>query len=605
MSNFDASSFLNHLPHQPGIYQMLNHSGEVIYVGKARDLKKRVSSYFQRQLETKTQTMMLQVENIETTITANENDALLLEANLIKQLRPKYNVLLRDDKSYPYLYLSVQQKYPRLDFYRGSRKGPGRYFGPYPSAGSVRENLALVQKLFKLRQCSDTFFRNRTRPCLQYQIKRCTGPCVGYVSEKDYCTQVNDAILFLEGKNEEVIKELTDRMDLASKSLNYEKAAHLRDQIRRLRVLQKVQVISSEAGDVDVIGIAQQAGKTCFAILFIRAGRVLGSKSYFPNTPPNILIHEALEEFLPQYYLSPLRGDNLPQRIAIAENLTDRHWIENALSIHLGQKIQVSLSQRAPYRQWQCMARINAEQALSQQLAQKDSAAQKLKSLQQALKIPNNIERVECFDISHTMGEATVASCVVFGIEGAIRSNYRRFNIKNIVPGDDYAAMHQALLRRYKRLKESGDDCPDLLLIDGGRGQLKKAVEVLEELQISGICLVSIAKGEGRKPGLEKLYKWGETDPIIIAADNMALHAIQQIRDEAHRFAISSHRQQRAKARMTSPLQRLVGIGPKRCQALLKYFGGIQAVKKASIEEIARVPGISEKVAKMIFEALQ
>lgn len=583
---------------------MLDSQGKIIYVGKARNLKKRITSYFQRKLDGKTQLMMGQATDIQSTITNNENEALLLEANLIKQYRPRYNILLRDDKSYPYLYLSTQQKFPRLDFYRGAKSKPGRYFGPYPSAGSVRENLALIQKLFKLRQCNDTFFKNRTRPCLQYQIKRCTAPCVSYVDEENYRKQVDDAILFLEGKNDRVIDTLELRMDSAAKKLEYEEAAYYRDQIVQLRRLQKQQFMTADKGNIDVIGISESMGRIGFSVLFMRGGRVIGSKGFFPSIPKGADIKSALAAFIPQYYLNPMRNDDIPERIILAEPLEERQWVQNALREKLKSKLVISDRKLPQYKQWQTMAMLNAKHLLAQHLAQKNTVAQQLAALQVALKFPNPIQRIECFDISHTMGEATVASCVVFGEEGSLKKDYRRFNIKNIKPGDDYAALHQALSRRYTRLKAGEGVLPDLLMIDGGIGQLKQAADVLEELQVSGVILLGIAKGPGRKPGLEKLFIWGRKVALQLSPDDSALHLIQFIRDEAHRFAITAHRAKRAKRRMESPLQRIEGVGARRRQQLLRHFGGWQELQKASVAELMKVAGISESLAKRIYDSL-
>ncbi len=600
----DPKTYLKGLSTKPGVYCMLNTDGQVIYVGKARNLHKRLTSYFRRQLDTKTQSLMQQVALIETTITNTENEALLLEANLIKEYHPRYNVLLRDDKSYPYLYLAIYQKFPRLDFYRGAKKAPGRYFGPFPNAGSVRENLALIQKLFKLRQCNDIFFKNRTRPCLQYQIKRCTAPCVGYVNENDYRQQVDEAILFLEGKNNEVVDKLSRRMEIASEKLDYEDAGYYRDQIVRLRRLQKQQFMMRDNGNIDVIGVSESMGYVGFVVIFIRAGRVIGSKPFFPNMPRDTNKQDALTAFVSQYYLSPLHHDDLPERIVLSEILEDRLWIQNALSDVLQHKFTISDTKRAPYKQWQHMAAVNASEALTQHLAMKNTWASKLEAVQIALHLPNIAGRIECFDVSHTQGEATVASCVVFGTEGAIKQDYRRFNITGVTPGDDYGALRQALSRRYTRLKEGGGTLPDLLIIDGGIGQLKQAADVLEELQVSGVMLMGVAKGPARKPGQEKIYLWGRKVEIHLPSDSMALHLIQFIRDEAHRFAIVAHRAKRAKRRLESPLESIEGIGPKRRQDLLKYFGGLQELKKASIDEIAKVPGISQKLAEAIHQAL-
>lgn len=589
----------------PGVYQMRDAQEKVIYVGKARNLQKRVSSYFCRQLDTKNQIMMTQVHIIQTTITRNENEALLLEASFIKQFRPRYNVLLRDDKSYPYLYLSTHQKFPRLDFYRGSKKAPGRYFGPYPNVGSVRYNMALIQNLFKLRQCSESFFRNRARPCLQYQIKRCTAPCVGYVSEKTYRCQVDDTILFFEGKNERVIKKLTKQMEVTSANLAFEEAAHYRDQIRQLRRLQRQQVITGGKGNIDVIGVAQANGAISFAILMIRSGRVIGHKPFISNTPVEPPpAQTALAEFIPQYYLSSLRNADIPDRIVTSEFLDHRLWIQQALSASLNRKLTITANyKRAPYTQWQEIAVLNAAQALSQYLAQKNTFASKFKALQEKLTLSNPILRIECFDISHSLGEATVASCVVFGEEGPIKRDYRRFNIHGIKPGDDYGALRQALMRRYTRLKEGEGLLPDFLLIDGGIGQLRQAAEVFEKLELSNIILAAIAKGSARKVGLEKLFILERLEKIRLLAGNIAFHLMQQVRDEAHRFAIIAHRNARAKRRLESSLQQIKGVGCKRSKKLLNHFGGLQELQKANIEEIALVPGVRKTLAKLVYNA--
>ena len=593
------------LSSKPGVYQFLNARGTILYVGKARNLKKRVSSYFRSRLDSpKTKVLMSQVVDLQVTITGSENEALLLESNLIKQYKPRYNVLLRDDKSYPYLMLTTEHDFPRLDFHRGAKPPKNRYFGPYPNAGAVRDNLALIQKLFKLRQCSDTFFRNRSRPCLQYFIERCTAPCVGYVNKENYHEQVEHAILFLEGKNSKIIKDLTKRMEKASEQLEYEQAAQCRNQIARLRQLQTKQYITGDKGDIDIIGVAEKMGDVAISMLFIRSGRLIGHKAFFPNIPMNMDVKTALSEFIPQYYLSPLRGEAIVERIVLSEPIADRVWIQQALQEKLGKKLIISDRKLEQYRRWQSLAQSNAKFALAQHLAEKGSVALKLESLQSSLRLPNPTQKIECFDISHTMGEATVASCVVFGQEGPLKKEYRRFNIKGIKAGDDYAAMHQVLLRRYTRLKSGDGELPDLIMIDGGLGQLRQAAEVLEELQISGIVLLGIAKGPSRKPGLERLIIWGRKNKIQLKPDNVALHLIQYIRDEAHRFAISAHRAKRAKARKESVLESVEGIGAKRRRDLLRYFGGLQELRKASVVDIAQVSGISEGLAERIYNAL-
>ncbi|OGO91891.1 MAG: excinuclease ABC subunit C [Coxiella sp. RIFCSPHIGHO2_12_FULL_42_15] len=602
---FNPLFFIKNLSTQPGVYQMQNATGETIYVGKARNLQKRVASYFSRQLDTKTQVMVAKVANIEVIVTASENEALLLESNLIKSLKPRYNILLRDDKSYPYLYLSTSHSFPRLDFYRGAKQAEGEYFGPYPSAGSVRENLALIQKLFKLRQCRDSFFNHRTRPCLQYQIKRCTAPCVGLVTEKEYQKQVQHAIDFLHGKNNKIIEDLTAQMDLASEKLDYEMAAHFRDQIIQLRRLQQSQAVMGDNGNIDVIGVFQQVGKAAISVLQIRGGRLLGKRAYFPIMPPDTRDEEIIAAFIPQYYLNKIRAEDLPQSIVVSHALQDRLWIQQALQAQWQNEMTLSDRKLAKYRQWQKMAIMNATQALKQHLSEKSQVAAKLEALQHILQLPNPISRIECFDISHTQGEAAVASCVVFTEQGEVKKEYRKYNMKEITSGDDYAAMRQALLRRYTRVKSTqGSVLPDLLIIDGGKGQLAIAAEVLEELQVSGVWLLGVAKGPARKPGLETLWLFGKTEPVHLSADHLALHLIQLIRDEAHRFAITAHRAKRGKARQHSILEEIEGIGVVRRRRLLQHFGGLQELKKASAADIARVPGISDALAQQIFDAL-
>lgn len=584
---------------------MLNANGVVLYVGKARDLRQRLSSYFRSPLDSiKTEKLMSLVTDFQVTYTDSENEALLLEANLIKELKPRYNVLLRDDKSYPYLFLSTYNTFPRLDFHRGAKKEKGRYFGPYPNAGSVRENLALIQKLFKLRQCDDVFFANRTRPCLQYQINRCTAPCVGKCSQEEYAHQVENAILFLEGKSSKIVKNLQAEMDAASQNLHYEEAARIRDVLIRMRRLTTTQYITGDQGDVDIIGAAQKMGQIAMSILFIRGGRLIGHRAFFPTTPPDISLSEALAEFIPQYYLSPLRGEKAVQRIITSEKLVDREWIQSALQTQLASKMLISDRHGEKFRQWQTLSRKNAELALEQHLSEKNTIALKLEALQKALKLPNPIQRIECFDVSHTQGESPVASCVVFGERGPIKKDYRRFNIENIIAGDDYAAMRQVILRRYSRLKKEEAALPDLLMIDGGLGQLKKTIEALEEIQVSGVSILAVSKGVTRKPGLETLHLHGASEPLQLNPTDAALHLIQFIRDEAHRFAITAHRGKRQKKRLSSPLEMIDGIGLKRRQEILRHFGGLQELKKAGVNDIAKIPGISEKLARKIYDKL-
>lgn len=598
------NSIVKNLPTQPGVYQMINAEGKVIYVGKARNLKRRVSSYFRlRPNDVKTAVMMSQVLDIRIVLTASENEALLLEANLIKQERPRYNILYRDDKSYPYLFLSVGADFPRLDFHRGAKRLAGRYFGPYPSAGAVRENLALIQKIFKIRQCSDNFFQHRSRPCLQYQIQRCTAPCVNYVTKEVYAEQVEHVLLFFAGKNEEIIADLMQKMERAADALEYEKAAAYRDEIGLLRKIQEQQSMVSDSGNVDILGAATQLGQIAIVVMFVRNGHLLGNKAFFPQMPLSTDLAEALAAFIPQYYFNPIHREERIERIVVSRPLLDKDWIENALNEALNRKITITDRKLPAYKQWQKMADTNASFALSQHLAKHNKISAQLEALQKALELANPIQRMECFDISHTSGQATVASCVVFNDQGPLNSDYRRFNIKDITPGDDYAALRQALTRHYTALKAEEKALPDLLIIDGGLGQLKQAVEVLEELQVSGVYLMAVSKGVSRKPGLEQLWIAGQEDSLRFPADSPALHAIQMIRDEAHRFAITAHRKKRAKQMTVSSLEAIEGIGPKRRRDLLRHFGGLQGVRHASVADLMRVEGISEELAQRVFDS--
>ncbi|MCH9644137.1 MAG: excinuclease ABC subunit UvrC [Gammaproteobacteria bacterium] len=594
-----------HTPHQPGVYQMFNKNGKIIYVGKAKNLKKRLTSYFRKNLlSQKTQVLMSQVVDIKVIITENENEALLLEANLIKQYKPRYNVLLRDDKSYPYLYLSTEKKFPRLDLHRGARKAKGRYFGPYPSARSVRENLALIQKLFNLRQCKDSFFANRSRPCLQYQIKRCTAPCVSYVSEKEYQCQVEHAVLFLEGKNNTIIDELQQQMDQASTDRRYEKAALCRDKIAQLRYIQTQQTVTGDAGNIDVISVVGQQQHYAVAILYIRSGRMLGNKVFFPKVPGNSLPSEVLTSFLTQYYLNPLHQQDRLNKIIVSQKIIDKSWLTGVLQQSFGKRFRIIDRSGELYKNWCHMAESNAQHALTQRVADKKTVAHKLQALQLLLGMEDSIKRIECFDVSHTQGDATVASCVVYGENGALNKEYRRYSIKDVAAGDDYAAMQQVLMRRYLKLKKQDAVLPDVIIIDGGKGQLHQAENVMEELQLTDITLMSVAKGVARKPGLEKIWLQAKVHPLQIPADSLVLHLIQFIRDESHRFAITSHRKKRAKNVLASPLEGIAGVGAKRRSALLRYFGGQQELLKAGVSEIAKVPGISRALAQQIYDSL-
>lgn len=597
---FDAASFLRTLTPKPGVYRMLDDTNTVLYVGKAANLKKRVSSYFRKSgLAPKTAALMAQVCNVEVTVTHTEGEALILENHLIKELHPRYNVLLRDDKSYPYIYLSVGETFPRLAFHRGSRRAKGRYFGPYPSAGAVRDTLSLLQKLFRVRQCEDSFFRNRSRPCLQYQIQRCTGPCVDLIDPESYGRDVHHAELFLEGKSGEVIDDLVQRMEQASSALEFELAARYRDQIASLRRVQERQYVSAEGGDLDVVGCVVEGGNACVQVFYVRGGLNLGNKSFFPRIPEGSSPGEVLAAFLPQYYLDK----DVPQEILLSHAVDGADLLADVLAQSARRRVTLRHSVRGERARWLTMAVQNAEAALKARLQSRMGIQQRLESLQDALGLDQVPARLECFDISHTMGEATVASCVVFDKDGPVKSDYRRFNIEGIQPGDDYAAMRQALERRYTRLKQGEGKLPDVLLIDGGRGQLRQAYEVLEELQVEGVNVLGVAKGVTRKAGMETLFLSGQRGPTILPEDSSALHLIQQVRDEAHRFAITGHRQRRSRARSTSVLEGIPGMGPKRRQRLLKQFGGLREVARAGVEDLATVQGISRQLAQKIYDA--
>jgi len=590
---------LKQLPSRPGVYRMLDGGGAVLYVGKAKDLKRRVASYFNRPLDRRLQVMVSQLADVEVTVTNTEGEALLLENNLIKSLRPRFNVMLRDDKSYPYIYLSTGDPFPRLAFYRGSTKGSGRYFGPYPSAWAVRETLQVLQKLFPLRQCEDSFYRNRARPCLQYQIRRCSGPCVGLVSEADYAEHVRHTIKFLEGRADEVITELARRMEEAAESLDFERAAAVRDQIATLRRIQERQYVSTGGGDLDIVAAAQEGGLNCVQVFFVRGGRNLGNKIFFPQAPAGTDEGGLLSAFLAQFY-----GDKeIPPTVIVSGLLEDRDLLELAFSQQAGRRVCIQVRVRGDRARWLEMARGNAALALKSRLASQAGYAQRLEALRDALELEELPQRIECFDVSHTGGERAVASCVVFDGEGPRNSDYRRFNIEGVAAGDDYAAMRQALTRRYRRIKQGEYPYPDLLFIDGGRGQLGAVQEALQELAISGVTLVGVSKGRHRKAGEEQLWLSGRNTAAILPSDSLAMHLIQQIRDEAHRFAITGHRQRRAKARRTSTLEGIPGIGPKRRQSLLRQFGGIQGLARAGVEDIARVGGISRQLAQHIYDA--
>lgn len=597
----NPEQLLKNLSTHPGVYRMLDKQGEVLYVGKAHNLKARVSSYFRtEQLAPRIQAMVNQVRDIQVTVTRTESEALLLESNLIKQLKPRYNVYLRDDKSYPYIYVSTDDPFPRLAFDRGKRQGKGRYFGPYPSAAAVRETLGQLQKLFQVRQCEDSFYRNRSRPCLQYQIKRCTAPCVNLVSEEEYRRDVENVIQFLEGRNDAVIQSLVGRMDAAAANLDYESAARYRDRIQYLRRVYDKQYISGEQGDIDIIACAVEGGVGCVQVFYIRNGRNLGNKAFFPKMPEDAASRDVLQGFITQYYLQ----HDIARELLISEPIEDQALVEQMLGEQAGRKVGISSRLRGERARWVKMALANAETTLAARLASRQGMQARLEDLQTLLQLDTSPERMECFDISHTQGEATVASCVVFDTNGPVKSDYRRFNIRDIQPGDDYAAMRQALERRYTRLKKGEGKLPDILFIDGGKGQVGEALSVLEELQVEGVTVVGVAKGPDRIAGQERLIVPQLDKTLQTESDRPGLHLIQTIRDEAHRFAISGHRAQRKKARNRSPLEDIPGLGPKRRQQLLKNFGGLQGLKKAGVEELAGISGIGKHLAEQIYATL-
>jgi excinuclease ABC subunit C len=595
---FDSASYLKNVTSKPGVYRMLDEKEQVIYVGKAKNLKNRLSSYFrQTGLSPKTRVMVSRINDIDITITHTEGEALLLESNLIKELRPRYNVLMRDDKSYPYIFISDKSAYPRIALHRGARKKKGMYLGPYPNAHAVRESINLLQKMFLIRQCEDTTFNNRSRPCLQYQIKRCTAPCVGYITEKAYRKDIDHAILFLQGKSEQIITELVKDMEKSAEKQHFEKAALYRDQIINLRKVTEKQHISADRGDIDVIACSTQAGQACVQVFYVRNGLNLGNRSFYPSLPEEMNAGQILTAFIPQFYLKR----DVPGEIIVSDQLEDRKLIEEVLSEQSKHRVKLTSKVRGERAKWIEMALNNANNSLKTRLISRSGLLTRFEALQEVLQLDEIPVRLECFDISHTQGEATVASCVVFTPEGAFKTDYRRYNITGITGGDDYAAMKQALERRFRPSKSKDQKLPDILFIDGGKGQLKQAIEVFEQLEIDSVLLIGVAKGEGRKAGLEKLIFSDGRPDLYLTIESAALNLILQVRDEAHRFAISGHRAQRAKKRRTSPLEGISGLGPKRRQTLLKHFGGIQGITQAGIEDIAKIPGISKKLAQDIY----
>jgi excinuclease ABC subunit C len=594
---FDPKPILKNLPNLPGVYRMKNAEGAVIYVGKAKDIKKRVSSYFNKNIPSpRTRMMVSQIEDIETTVTRTEAEALLLESNLIKSMMPRYNVLFRDDKSYPYIALTADA-YPRLAFHRGAQRKNTQYFGPFPSSTAVRESIQLLQKVFKLRTCENSVFSNRTRPCLQYQIERCTAPCVDYISVEDYQHDVQHAAMFLQGKANEVLNALGEKMNKAAQTQAYESAAVFRDRIQALRQVQAKQFVSDfSVSDADVVACASLHGQHCINLVMIRGGRHIGDKSFFPKNSQDATLIETVEAFLTQHYMA----QNTPPLIVCGVDI-DAKGFAAIFSEQADRKIRIINNAIGDKRIWLKMAQTNAELALSQRAASSANQAAKLVALREALHLAETVERIECFDISHTMGEATVGSCVVFDKGDMQNSEYRRYNVKGITPGDDYAAMRDVLSRRYKKVAAGEGVRPDLVFIDGGKGQLGVAVEVMHEVGLDDILLIGIAKGEERKPGLETMIFSDTGEMLNLEQNNKGLHLLQQIRDEAHRFAITGHRAKRAKARITSTLEDIEGVGAKRRKALLTRFGGLDGVKNASIDELMQVDGISPSLAEKIY----
>jgi len=598
-SNFDIKDFLKNLTQRPGIYKMFNDKDEIIYIGKAKNLKNRVSSYFRTKTASpKQQAMVVKITHIEVIVTHTEGEALLLESQQIKRFKPRYNICLRDDKSYPYLFISSYHDFPQITFHRGAKKKRGKYFGPYPSAGAVKETLKLLQKIFPVRQCDDSYYNNRTRPCLQYQIERCTAPCVNLIDKENYSEDLNNTILFLEGKGHLLIDQLINKMERASKNLEFEKAVIFRDQIARLRSVLEKHFVHGEKGDVDIIACASKAGVACVQVFFIRNGQNLGNKLFFPKITSDDSPANILQAFISQYYLER----QVPFELIVSHTMDEITLLKEVLSKKAEHSVIISDKVRGERLKWLQMAEVNADNSLLSKLADKQGLYARFLSLQEELRCTELPKRLECFDISHLQGQQTVASCVVFDREGPVKSAYRRFNIEGITPGDDYAAMYQAVSRRFKRLKKGEHQAPDILFIDGGKGQVSEAQKALAELQVNDVMIVGVSKGPDRKAGMEKLILVEQEQPIDITPGASALLLIQHIRDEAHRFAITGHRQRRAKAKKESVLESITGLGPKRRQLLLKQFGGLQGVSNAGVDALAGIDGISKHLAQRIYD---
>lgn len=598
---FDIPAFLKNLTERSGVYQMYNDADKIIYVGKAKNLKRRVSSYFNKQQQDiKTESMVSQVARIETIVTDTESEALILENTLIKKLMPKYNILFRDDKSYPYIYISTQKRYPALGYHRGAKRKQGEYFGPFPNTSAVHQTLHSMQKIFQVRQCADSVFNHRSRPCLQYQIKRCSGPCVaGLISDEDYQEDVRNTLAFLSGKSFEVIENLGQKMQAASDQLEFEAAAAYRDKIAAMRAVQNQHLINQNTEqDTDIIALAEEANQTCITLMMYRGGNLWGSQNIFPKIEHNSSASEILTAFITHHYFE----HPTPNHILIPEALEDQAWLKKWLSDKEKRVIKLQVAKLAEHKKLLQLANTNAQSGLKQHLNQKASQQARVEALKEALMLAKMPDYMECFDISHTQGNQTVASCVVFNQGVPDTNRYRKFNIEGITPGDDYAAMFQAITRRYSKLKGQNALLPDLIVVDGGKGQLTQAIGVLKELELEMIPLVSVAKGEGRKAGLEILYTPFNDEGIDLEADDIALHLINHIRDEAHRFAITSHRQRRQKAQTHSQLEDIPGVGPKTRKKLLTHFGGLAEVKNAAVSELQKVPGVSQSIAEKIYD---
>ncbi|MDP1664443.1 MAG: excinuclease ABC subunit UvrC [Methylobacter sp.] len=598
-NSFDIKAFLKNLTTRPGIYKMLNDQGEIIYIGKAKNLKNRVSSYFKKQTaSTKQHRMVTKIAAIEVTVTHTEGEALLLECQQIKRHKPQYNICLRDDRSYPYIFLSTDHDFPQITLHRGAKKKKGKYFGPYPGIGAIKESLKLLQRIFPIRQCDDSIYNNRSRPCLQHQIERCTAPCVGLINKAAYAKDVDNTVLFLEGKGGLLIDQLIINMEEASAKLEYEQAAGFRDQIVKLRSVLEKHFVLGERGDVDILACATKAGVACVQVFFIRNGQHLGNKVFFPKIADEHDPAAIVQAFIPQYYLDK----QVPHELIVSHQPEEADLLKEVLAVQAKHSVAISHNVRGERLKWLQMTCTNAENSLLSKLSDKQGIYARFLSLQEELGCKELPKRLECFDISHTQGDQTVASCVVFDREGPVKSAYRRFNIEGITGGDDYAAIHQAVFRRFKRLKQGEHTAPDILLIDGGKGQVHEAQKALAELDINNVMIVGVSKGPDRKPGMEKLILVDQEQPIDISPGASGLLLIQHIRDEAHRFAITGHRQRRGKAKRQSAMEAIPGLGPKRRQILLKQFGGLQGISQAGVDALCSVDGISRHLAQRIYE---